>query len=197
MVILFSCTGPGTYQAFYEVISDELPGRQYKPLDKSFYDNEEYSFLVLKFGNKSPIKLVLVNSADGLDHWITSDKRSLYTNQYGRVVRTDGFEHDISITGFYNQNLVQLKKGKYFYDFYDPRLHKISAEDIFLEFKSKTYEIFKGDLIKADEIIYLSKVPAINWVFENTYLEYNGKLLFSSQEIHPFDGRLDLYFFYK
>lgn len=192
-----SCAGPGTYQVLAQVISNELPGSDYEPISEDYYNSEDYSFLILKIGKRDPIKLVLSSIDKGTFLWVTEDRRFLYTNDYGRIIRTSGFENDLSISGLPANNNQESKLYNYYFDFYEPKLSKVRAIDNLINEQSTTYEFFNEVYIDAIQKNFVTSVPMIKWEFENTYLYFEGNPIHSVQTIHPFLPKYQLYFFYK
>lgn len=192
-----SCAGPGTYQVLAQVISNELPGRDYEPISEDYYKSEDYSFLILKIGKRDPIKLVLSSIDKGIFQWVTADKRFLYTNEHGRIIRISGFENDLSISGLQAINNPKDMIYSYYFDFYEPKLSKVRAIDNLISEEKVAHEFFHEVYIDVIQETYITSVPMIKWEFENTYLYFEGTPIQSVQTVHPFLPKYRLYFFYK
>lgn len=195
--LTLSCAGPGSYRIYYEGIMNQIPGDDFIAIREDFYNEQPFSFAYLKYGKRSPVVLVLASVDNGIFHWVSQDRVSIFTNNIGKIINTRGLDNDIFLTNLQNITLDQ-EEYSFYSNFYNPELLNILTFNRKLESKNIEYEYFIGDMVPAKKVRYLSELPMIKNHFKNEYIIGNdGKPLSTTQKIHPFLPEISIYFYYK
>jgi len=166
-----------------------------KEVTKSEYENFPYSFIKLKIGKSEDVIMSLVSITDGIFHWISSDRISIYTLE-GRVVRTDGLIHDISLVNLDALNSFNLQKDYLVFNYRYPELYSVHHK-----FKLKSNENisfhYLEDSIEVSRLEFEVSIPLLNKKHNDVYYLSGGKVISSIQKIHPMMPEFKLVFFYK
>ena len=163
---------------------------------KSLYESNENSYLILKLGDFNEITMVLADINDGIFKWVSADFDEIYTLR-GRIIAINGF--DI----YYKTDLTNKPTSK----FKEVILFKSSFRNPDLYF---TPTILKPKKLVRKEMLYLEEdievieyvesvhIKEIYWHSKNKFIfDLNNRPIQSTQKISPLHPSFKLTFFYK
>jgi hypothetical protein len=201
LLYLSSCTGFGVYQATFIAATDLIIPNNYVAIEQDYFNDQKYSFAMVKIGNRDAITMVLQSSFEGTYKWVSSEGEIIFTNKAGRITKTVGLSHDVYYMPLAAPELFVLQgpaELDYLIDFKSPELTKIKGIERYsptLFLMDHTY--LSGKDIKVQKTNFLTEVPLISWKAEGYILLSDGQAVASSQLIHPHFPRIDIYFYYK
>lgn len=194
-LMLSSCSGFAVYQASYNFFKDNLIPDQQPLISESFFQDEKFSFALVRIGNAPEIKMVLASIDNGLQKWVSSDGFSIITNSSGRILRTQGLLNDVSYVKLSESSESSID---YIIDFYNPELLKIKGiEAIKTNPELINYKYFIDKDIQVSQISFVTKIPVLKWSQVGILLKDEKKPVYTSQKIHPHFPRIQINFYYK
>ena len=201
LLCLNSCTGFGVYKATFITSKDIIVPNNYVAIAQDYFNDQKYSFAMVKIGNRDPITMVLQSSFEGIYKWVSSEGEIISTNKAGRIIETIGLSHDVYYMPLVAPDLFGLQglaKLDYLIDFKNPELIKIKGTERYApQLSLIDHPYFSGKDIKVQKTNFVIEVPLISWLAEGYILLSDGQAVASSQLIHPHFPRIDIYFYYK
>ena len=195
LLLITSCSGFAVYQASFNFLKDNLIPNKRELIAKEFYDQQKYSFALVRIGNASEIKMVLASIKDGYQQWVSSDGFSIFTNSNGRILKTQGLKNDVNYVPI---SKLSNRKVDFIVDFYSPELLKIKGMDIYKKNpESITYKYFIDESIKVSQTNFITQIPTLRWSQEGALFYRDKTPVFVSQKIHPHFPRIKMNFYYK
>lgn len=154
----------------------------FQNLDAKSLENADipFSYIVVHFNGMSA-RLILLNAKSDIYEWISEDGVRIYTFN-GKVIKTQGLENDIEISGF-DSNLAS-NSSNFYISFFNPDLPFLQARYT-LERESDTEKIFNLQVNK----IFLNE--------HDTYKFLDDELLSTKQFINFEQGYIEILFKYK
>lgn len=196
-----SCTSFDFYKITFNAVKAEIVPNRYSAISENYYSEQKYSFAVVKFGNANSVTMVLQSTEDDIYKWISSDGKSIYTNKSGRIIQTKGLSHDVHYLPLANIDLLGIESPimlDYLVNFYNPELFKIKGSDLYeSDLLPIKYDYFSSKEITAEKIKFITTVPIIKWSAEGHMLISQGRVVASSQTIHPHLPIIEMYFYFK
>lgn len=197
LILLFlqSCSYFNTYSLAATQARNLLIGAPSKEVTKSEYEDFPYSFVKLKIGKSEDVIMSLVSITNGIFHWISSDRISIYTLE-GRIVRTDGLIHDISLVNLDTLNSLSPRKDYLVFNYHYPELYSVHHKFKLKSSKNISF-LYLEDSIEVSRLEFEVAIPLLKRKHSNIYFLRDGKVISSTQKIHPMMPEFKLDFFYK
>ena len=196
ILMISSCSQFSFYSDVYNAVKVSVIGANDAPISYSYFEDQPYSFLKVRFGRSAPVIMVLVSYNEGLAHWVSADKISIHTFK-GKIVMTSGLLHDVHTLNPRVFSLQDKEKINFTVDFIEPAYYSgrfISSikkeEDLTRDYLGQPTRLsLYKESVKSDAIRFKSLNEY--WVNEN------GKIIISTQKIHPFLPSIELEFYFK
>jgi len=158
------------------------------------FNSYQFSFAKFTIGKESII-VVLVNINNGLYEWISSEGIKLYTYN-GKIVKTIGLKHDISISNF---NSFDWSKNKTIFitNFYDPDLQMAEIPSYLIRGQD-TYITLLDEVINVASYEEKIAYKRIRFNKKNLYLlDERDVVRKTVQWIHPFLPKIEIEYYFK
>lgn len=141
--------------------------------------NIDSSYLEVKIGANSAV-LVLSSYDEEKYRWVGIDS-VIETNTLGRIILTEGLEHNIISTIASNETNILT-------DFYNPTKYYVRG--------IISRPLIRGaDILeKSNEIIFYNE---IDWTAKNYYEYKSNNIFYTKQKIHPALESIEMYFIWK
>jgi hypothetical protein len=204
LLICSACAGQQAYKTVYSYAYGAITGNAYQPINKEYFENQKYSFVLAKVGKSDPVRLVLEKKEGALFKWVSAEKTIIFTNKYGRIVKSKGLKNDVNFRIIPGQsNLISKpeilinKNIQFSVDFLYPELFGIRGYDSFISKSPINYEFLEGDYREMTKLSFRSHFPIIQWESDGFIIFDKNNITAISQYIHPHHPRIELYFYYK
>ena len=159
-------------------------------LTDDFVSQQRYSFARLDLGSGANIIMVLSGIENNFYTWISASGEKLITYN-GKIVRTYGLVHNMELINPNTFKIFSPKnnyKGIYNIFLKDP--------DAFIEQRFSTYLSIENDELKLEESI---EIDILDLEYTNLYFidPRSGRIIRSTQTIHPKLPKIEIDFIYK
>ena len=179
------------------LVRDTVLGTDFEVTD-DFYKSQPYSFAKINIGRKIVAITVLASVSNGIYLWISADGERIYTKN-GKIIRTFGLKHDMK---FLDPQNIDFPTFQFF------ESNNTYQNSLLLELNKPMAIINYSLLIKEigiDEDYYNSmkyeeqfKSGKLAWNMVNNYwFDRSGRVIKSTQYIHPMMPKISLEFYYK
>lgn len=158
--------------------------------------NAEYSFMQVRIGRSANANLTLATIKNGIYEWVSSSGEKIYTFN-GKIIKTSGIGKDMNHITYSAFALKEEAVDILDVELYGPHavvqqelnVVRVGEENINYLDAPRTAIHFK-ELITTQEF---------RWKYANEYWmdPTSGRILRSSQVIHPDFPRLEIYYYYK
>lgn len=204
LIFFEACAGQQAYSTVSSYAYGLITGNPYRPITSSYYEKQKYSFAMAKVGRADPVRLVLEKKDGQLYKWVSADKTIIYTNSYGKIVKSKGLKNDIDLRMISSQNIFSSqmdqmlnKNIKFSASFHEPKLFNVRGYETFTTKSDFDFEYFEDQYQDAIRYDFQSHFPIIKWHPKGSVIVSENKILSISQYIHPHHPKIDLYFYYK
>jgi len=204
LIFIQACAGQTAYNTVSSYAYGLITGNPYKPITTNYYETQKYSFAMAKVGRADPVRLILEKKEGQLYKWVSADKTIIYTNIYGKIVKSKGLKNDIDLRMISGQNIsspqldeILNKDIKFSANFLEPELLNIRGYESFSRKTHFDFEYFEDQYKDAVRYDFQSHFPIIKWHPKGSIIVSQNRILSISQYIHPHHPRVDLYFYYK
>ena len=205
LVFCTACAGQQAYRTISSFTYGLVTGNPYQPISLDYYEDQKYSFAMAKVGRSDPVRLILEKKEGQLFKWVSADKTIIFTNRYGKIVKSKGLKNDIDLRLIPGQSLLSIKKVDEIFDnhiqfsahFHEPELLNIRGYDSFDTRSSINFEHFNSNYKNVTKLEFKSNFPMIKWYPKGFIIISDNRVISSSQYIHPHHPKVDIYFYYK
>jgi hypothetical protein len=152
----------------------------------------------IKIGRGSSSLVVLAYVRNGSHEWVSNDGVKVFTRN-GQVFKTMGLASDVTYQPINYQD-VSLHGTSFITtaSFYQPDLFITSVENIIVKEDRETFLVKEGQEIETTLYKHNFYIPLIKWGGVNKYfVDKNGLIIRSEQELHPKLPAFRIDFFYK
>ena len=188
ILINFFLLGCAIDLGYIQVVREGITGSKIEDLDP-FYDTG-YSFIRATQGRHQAV-FILAYYNDGLETWIGANNEVIQTYK-GLIIRTSSLDNDIELHDF-----SLLKESL---------LKKTFASYITLTNPNADYLLSEHTLIEKDQ--YSDTCPGTIYVYNRLILALKNnsrleictreeRVIYSSQQINPFDEFIEIEFYYQ
>ena len=197
ILILSSCNGfsinRDSVSSIMSIFSD--PGKKYY-VSKELFDQSQYSFARVSFGNNVAIIVLVEEDSFGRQHWISSDGMKFITFN-GKLVNTIGLNPDLTIHRYNHFAAIQnsrliLPMSASKPDLYNAKLIYESSSSVQVSYN------YLGTTLDAMMVNFQGEVPSIRMKFQDSYILYNDKVIQTRQVVNFITGKsIEIEFYYK
>jgi hypothetical protein len=173
-------------------------GYEEDTISKATYDESTASFANVKIGRGRSSTVVLAYVKDDLYEWRSADNVTIYTKR-GMIFKITGLKSDVIFSSFDVQDdSLYGVEFESLVSFSDPILYRsIALNTIFKTDQQVIIRTPVGPMLTT-KIAHDFNVPKIGWKGRNYYyIDNNGVVVKSEQDIHPFLPRVTIQYFYK
>ncbi len=175
-----------SYSDAIPLIKNAVIGVEDIEINNEFIDQKEFSFAKFKMGRSGIAILTLAYINNGIYEWVSATNEKIYTFN-GKIIKTEGLINNINILNI--QDLLESSSSE-----------KANLNILVNLTNPSAVVEHRLQYTFTDQVI-LEKVtvPSLNKNFVNYYYfnEPNGRIVRSSQYIHPRLPRIDIDFYYK
>ena len=175
-----------SYSDAIPLIKNAVIGVEDIEINKEFIDQKEFSFAKFKMGRSGIAILTLAYINNGIYEWVSATNEKIYTFN-GKIIKTEGLVNNINILNI--QDLLESSS-----------LEKANLNILVnLTNPSAVVEHTLQYTLTDRAILEKVTIPSLNKNFVNYYYfnELNGRIVRTSQYIHPRLPRIDIDFYYK
>lgn len=152
----------------------------------------------IKIGRGPSSLVVLAYVQNGSHEWVSNDGVKVFTRS-GQVFKTMGLASDVTYQPINYQD-ISLHGTSFITtaSFYQPDLFLTSVENIIVKEEKMAVLVKEGQEIEATLYKHNFYIPSIKWGGVNKYfVDENGLIIRSEQELHPKLPVFKIDFFYK
>ena len=196
VLALTSCTDIPLelYKEGYKSLTTSMSDANPIDINESYVSNKPFDVIRLRVGRSEAVIMVLVNNANGIKEWISSDRVKIFTEN-GKVIKTIGLKHDIELNDFkkYLLNRDQ-KSGSFTSNFIEPKLLYLETQ---FDYAFTDERYIKNIIEKRDSVlvdVYEENIfiERLHWRTRNFYFVRDGKIVRTEQQIHPLMKKISI-----
>lgn len=196
VLALTSCTDIPLelYKEGYKSLTTSMSDANPIDINESYVSNKPFDVIRLRVGRSEAVIMVLVNNANGIKEWISSDRVKIFTEN-GKVIKTIGLKHDIELNDFKKYLLIRdQKSGSFTSNFIEPKLLYLETQ---FDYAFTDERYIKNIIEKRDSVlvdVYEENIfiERLHWRTRNLYFVRDGKIVRTEQQIHPLMKKISI-----
>lgn len=196
VLALTSCTDIPLelYKEGYKSLTTSMSDANPIDINESYVSNKPFDVIRLRVGRSEAVIMVLVNNANGIKEWISSDRVKIFTEN-GKVIKTIGLKHDIELNDFKKYLLIRdQKSGSFTSNFIEPKLLYLETQ---FDYAFTDQRYIKNIIEKRDSVlvdVYEENIfiERLHWRTRNFYFVRDGKIVRTEQQIHPLMKKISI-----
>jgi len=172
----------------FSVVKNQIVGFSEPFITDKDIEVSKYSFMILRSGRGPYIRLVLNSYSNNTYEWISADNQKIYIYK-GLIVKTINLEHDFEIINYLDYDPLLVGDQFFSINFKNPRLFDAKLK-IGTELTDESSENTNFGSMK--KYLLNKEIASIGWRSKNVFwIDQEGNVLISSQEIHPFSKKIE------